>query len=490
MTDDVADRRRARFLRHIAGAEARGEALAARLPRRRARSSRSGAGRAACSSPRRGRGWRSRGWTSPRAGWSSARRRLADHGLSVPLVAASAERLPWPDGRFDAVVADSVLEHLDDPRAALREWAPGAPAGGAAGRLVAEPVHADDRPAPRPLGPGLAPAARGCPATSGSAAGTPGRPGRSRRPRRGGWRPRPGCAAVAVDAPAIPDRWARTRPRAERLAIRAYAAARSARADAAPAPRRRPALGAAGDQEGGRMIDPGDRPTPARRADAPATGRPPTALRPTGLAWVLASELFAGGARVRGDGPPGPPARAVGVRAGRVRRGGRGLAARGGPRRGGRDRLPRGRAPAAAGPAADRRPDRPAAASRRWSATRWSWSWPRWSGRARGAVVAVAGLLLFPSAFVADVGLRAAGRLGRLALAQAVRALGLRRGRGWCWSAGRATCSRAAWCLVLAEAARRGRPAGGPRAGARPAAAAVPAAGVASSWRVGGRSRA
>src|SRR3954469_22521299 len=33
ITDDVVDARRGRFLRHIAGAEARGEALAARLPR-------------------------------------------------------------------------------------------------------------------------------------------------------------------------------------------------------------------------------------------------------------------------------------------------------------------------------------------------------------------------------------------------------------------------------------------------------------------------
>ena len=36
--------------------------------------------------------------------------------------AASADRLPWPDGTFAAVVADSVLEHCDDPLAALREW--------------------------------------------------------------------------------------------------------------------------------------------------------------------------------------------------------------------------------------------------------------------------------------------------------------------------------------------------------------------------------
>jgi ubiquinone/menaquinone biosynthesis C-methylase UbiE len=52
-----------------------------------------------------------------------ARRRLADHGLSAQLFAASAESLPWPDGSFDTVVADSVLEHLKDPYEALKEWA-------------------------------------------------------------------------------------------------------------------------------------------------------------------------------------------------------------------------------------------------------------------------------------------------------------------------------------------------------------------------------
>ncbi|HMB08545.1 MAG TPA: oligosaccharide flippase family protein [Isosphaeraceae bacterium] len=71
-------------------------------------------------------------------------------------------------------------------------------------------------------------------------------------------------------------------------------------------------------------------------------------------------------------------------------------------------------------------------------------------GPERGPVVAVAGLMLIPSAFVADVGLRASGRLGALALGQAVRslgyaavALGLVRGPG--------DVLRAAWCLVAAE---------------------------------------
>jgi len=72
------------------------------------------------------------------------------------------------------------------------------------------------------------------------------------------------------------------------------------------------------------------------------------------------------------------------------------------------------------------------------------------AGGDRGGVVAVAGLILVPSAFVADVGLRAEGRLRALALAQGVRAVGyaglavgLVRGPG--------DAARAAWCLASAE---------------------------------------
>jgi O-antigen/teichoic acid export membrane protein len=72
-------------------------------------------------------------------------------------------------------------------------------------------------------------------------------------------------------------------------------------------------------------------------------------------------------------------------------------------------------------------------------------------GPTRGAVVAVAGLMLFPSAFVTDVGLRASGRLWWLALSQAVRAVGYALVvLVLVW--GPADASRAAWCLVAAEA--------------------------------------
>ncbi len=50
-----------------------------------------------------------------------ARKRLEQAGLDLPLVCACADALPFADGRFDAVAMDSVLEHLDDPDAALAE---------------------------------------------------------------------------------------------------------------------------------------------------------------------------------------------------------------------------------------------------------------------------------------------------------------------------------------------------------------------------------
>jgi O-antigen/teichoic acid export membrane protein len=71
-------------------------------------------------------------------------------------------------------------------------------------------------------------------------------------------------------------------------------------------------------------------------------------------------------------------------------------------------------------------------------------------GPTRGVVVAVAGLMLFPAAFVTDVGLRATGRLWWLALAQTVRAVGYAGvvlGLTW----GPADACRAAACLVAAE---------------------------------------
>ena len=73
------------------------------------------------------------------------------------------------------------------------------------------------------------------------------------------------------------------------------------------------------------------------------------------------------------------------------------------------------------------------------------------SGGDRGRVVAMAGLVLIPSALAGDVGLRASGRFGGLALAQAIRAVGLAIGVAWLVT-GPGDASIAAVCLVAAEA--------------------------------------
>jgi SAM-dependent methyltransferase len=45
----------------------------------------------------------------------------ADSATRTSLIAACAEKLPFEDGRFPVVVADSLMEHTDDPVAALAE---------------------------------------------------------------------------------------------------------------------------------------------------------------------------------------------------------------------------------------------------------------------------------------------------------------------------------------------------------------------------------
>ncbi len=76
----------------------------------------------------------------------------------------------------------------------------------------------------------------------------------------------------------------------------------------------------------------------------------------------------------------------------------------------------------------------------------WAWS----IGPGRGWVVAVAGLVLVPSALAADVGLRASGRFAGLALAQVVRASGLAAGAAGL-VAGPGDAAAAAACVVGAE---------------------------------------
>lgn len=56
---------------------------------------------------------------------SVARRRLAGAGVAdqVRLVQGEAERLPFPDGAFDAVAVTYLLRYVDDPPAVLAELA-------------------------------------------------------------------------------------------------------------------------------------------------------------------------------------------------------------------------------------------------------------------------------------------------------------------------------------------------------------------------------
>jgi ubiquinone/menaquinone biosynthesis C-methylase UbiE len=223
ITDDVLDHRRQRFLRHIAGALARGEALAERLPSRgRILEVGCGTGGLLVAAARMGRTIEGVDLASR---WLViARRRLKDHGLNVSLLAAEAERLPYPSQTFDAVVADSVLEHLDDPARAVAEWRRVLRPGG---RLI---VWSPNRytlttdPHLGLWGVGWLPR-RAVPAYL-------------RLRNRRDWPPatlsasearrlarRSGFERVSTAPAAIPERWAQSRPPRERLPIRLYQAA-------------------------------------------------------------------------------------------------------------------------------------------------------------------------------------------------------------------------------------------------------------------------
>ena len=224
MTPDVDLRRRGFYLGHILGAEARGSALAALLPRS-GRILEVGCGTGGLLASAARLGLEIEGVDIALRWLVVARRRLDDRGVSVPLLAASADRLPYADASFDCVVADSLMEHLDDPASAVVEWARVLRPGGSL--LVWSPNrHAlTVDPHVRLWGLGWLPR-RWMPAYV--------------RWRRGGAWPPPclspgearrmaidaGFESIEVEPPSITEGWARSRPASQRGLIATYALAR------------------------------------------------------------------------------------------------------------------------------------------------------------------------------------------------------------------------------------------------------------------------
>ena len=69
----------------------------------------------------------------------AARRTAAASGLAIELQPASVYQLPFADGEFDAVRAERVFQHLDNPEAALREMLRVTKPGGRV--LTSDPDH-------------------------------------------------------------------------------------------------------------------------------------------------------------------------------------------------------------------------------------------------------------------------------------------------------------------------------------------------------------
>ncbi len=114
MTDDVDAGRRKRFLSHIARAEARGRELARLLPKS-GRVLEIGCGTGGLLVAASRQGVQIEGVDVASRWLVLAQKRMDACGLNVPVWIANAEHLPWPAGTFHAVVADSLVEHLDDP---------------------------------------------------------------------------------------------------------------------------------------------------------------------------------------------------------------------------------------------------------------------------------------------------------------------------------------------------------------------------------------
>ena len=130
-TDDVDATRARRYVAHLASAEVRGEAFVDLLPKT-GRVLEVGCGSGGLIAAAARRGLRIEAVDIASRWLVLAHRRagpvlLNQERLHLPspsrrLTAANAEHLPWPDATFDAVFADSLVEHLDEVPATLREW--------------------------------------------------------------------------------------------------------------------------------------------------------------------------------------------------------------------------------------------------------------------------------------------------------------------------------------------------------------------------------
>jgi len=122
MTADVSPMRRERFVKHVMDSEFRGAALLNRIPENGTiLEVGSGTGGFMASALLAGRNVTGVDIASR---WLVvARKRLMEMGFNhpLPIYPACAERLPWSDHTFDHVVADSLLEHLGNPRTAIAE---------------------------------------------------------------------------------------------------------------------------------------------------------------------------------------------------------------------------------------------------------------------------------------------------------------------------------------------------------------------------------
>jgi ubiquinone/menaquinone biosynthesis C-methylase UbiE len=121
MTYDVDPQRCKLFLKHILGSIERSELLADGLTSN-GRTLEIGCGTGGLLVAATRRGIAIEGVDIASRWLVVARRRLSDFGLRVPLTACEAEHLPWSDQTFATIVADSVIEHCDDPLIALKEW--------------------------------------------------------------------------------------------------------------------------------------------------------------------------------------------------------------------------------------------------------------------------------------------------------------------------------------------------------------------------------